>query len=232
MTALVLIAHGSPDPRSAHCTRKLAAQLQRNWTAGPVVAAFMEHNEPRLDGAVRQLDMEGELDIIVVPLLLSRAFHGRVDIPRAIAGVREISAATIRCAEVIGADEALLPALERALPAAVPVVLAVAGTRDVAAQQDLDELTEAWSRSRGTAVTVGHASQGTPDIATAIAELESAHGTTAAIASFVLFEGILPDRIAAAAGARYVTPPLFNSPELADIVIARAHATQTAVVTR
>ncbi|MFZ4486984.1 MAG: sirohydrochlorin chelatase [Candidatus Nanopelagicales bacterium] len=241
MTALILIAHGSPDPRAAWCTRELAARVQNLWPIGPVVAAFIEHDEPRLDDAVGRLVDDGEDDIIVVPLLLSRAFHGRVDVPKAVAAVRASSTAVIRCAEVIGADKALLPALERSLPGAAPVVLAVAGTADAAAQRDLDGLAAAWSRQRGTAVVVAHASQATPDVATAIKDLEraqdaqgahSAKGTQAAVASFVLFEGILPDRIRAAAGPRHVTPALFTSPEIADLIIDRALAARSPVVSR
>ena len=216
MTALILLAHGSPDPRAAPCTHHVAERVQACWPEGQVIAAFIEHDEPRLDEAVRRLEVLGEDDIIIVPLLLSRAFHGRVDVPNAVAAVRETSSAAIRCAEVIGADEELLPALERGLPAAVPVVLAVAGTNDAAAQQDLDRLAGAWSLQRGAPVIVGHASQASPDI-------------TAAIASFVLFEGVLPDRIRAAAGSRCVTTPLFTSPELTRLVINRAQAARTSV---
>jgi hypothetical protein len=57
-------------------------------------------------------------------------------------------------------------------------------------------------------------------------------GTEAAIASFVLFEGVLPDRIRAVAGNRCVTPPLFTSPELVGLVIDRAHAARPAQVSR
>ena len=229
MTALILLAHGSPDPRAAPCTHHVAEKVQACWPEGQVIAAFIEHDEPRLDEAVRRLEVLGEDDIIIVPLLLSRAFHGRVDVPNAVAAVRETSSAAIRCAEVIGADEELLPALERGLPAAVPVVLAVAGTNDAAAQQDLDRLAGAWSLQRGAPVIVGHASQASPDITAAIAELESVHSATAAIASFVLFEGVLPDRIRAAAGSRCVTTPLFTSPELTRLVINRAQAARTSV---
>lgn len=232
MTALVLIAHGSPDPRAARCTSILADRVQDDWREGPVVAAFIEHDEPRLDEAVRRLELSSERDIIVVPLLLSRAFHGRVDVPAAVAAARATSQAEIACADVIGADERLLPALDRALPTAAPVVLAVAGTRDAGAQHDFDALAAKWSMLRGTPVIVGHASQAEPDIATAIDAIETMSGTEAAIASFVLFDGVLPDRIRVAGGNRCVTPPLFTAPELAGLIIDRARAAQSALVGR
>jgi sirohydrochlorin ferrochelatase len=206
--------------------------VQDDWREGPVVAAFIEHDEPRLDEAVRRLELSSERDIIVVPLLLSRAFHGRVDVPAAVAAARATSQAEIACADVIGADERLLPALDRALPTAAPVVLAVAGTRDAVAQHDFDALAAKWSMLRGAPVIVGHASQAEPDIATAIDAIETMSGTEAAIASFVLFEGVLPDRIRAVAGNRCVTPPLFTSPELVGLVIDRAHAARPAQVSR
>ncbi len=232
MTALVLIAHGSPDPRAARCTNNLADRVQDDWLEGPVVAAFIEHDEPRLDEAVRRLELSSEHDIIVVPLLLSRAFHGRVDVPAAVAAARTTSQAEIACADVIGANERLLPALDRALPTSAPVVLAVAGTRDSGAQHDFDALAAKWSLLRGTPVIVGHSSQAEPDIATAIDAIEAMSGTEAAIASFVLFEGVLPDRIRAAAGNRCVTPPLFTAPELAGLIIDRARAARSALVGR
>jgi len=232
MTALVLIGHGSPDPRAARCTSILADRVQDSWHEGPVVAAFIEHDEPRLDEAVRGLERSSEHDIIVVPLLLSRAFHGRVDVPAAVAAARATSQAEIACADVIGANERLLPALDRTLPASAPVVLAVAGTRDSGAQHDFDALAVKWSLLRGTPIIVGHASQAEPDIATAIDAIESMSGTESAIASFVLFEGVLPDRIRAAAGNRCVTPPLFTAPELAGLIIDRARAARSALVER
>lgn len=232
MTALVLIAHGSPDPRAARCTSIIAERVQDAWREGPVIAAFIEHDEPRLDAAVHGLELSGERHIIVVPLLLSRAFHGRVDVPAAVASARVTASAAIACAEVIGADERLLPALDHALPSGVPVVLAVAGTRDTKAQNDLGSLAHTWSLLRGTPVIVGHAAQADPDIATAIGTIETHTGVEAAVASFVLFEGVLPDRIRSASGSRCVTPPLFTSPELVGLVIDRAHAARPAQVSR
>jgi hypothetical protein len=125
MTAVVLLAHGSPDPRSSDATRALGAVLQGRSFETTVVVAFLQHNAPTLSDAVASLARRHS-EAIVVPAFLSLAStredaRGRPP-PRAPreSGSRRGSARSRRI---------LLEALDRALPPG-PAVLATAGTTD------------------------------------------------------------------------------------------------------
>jgi len=84
MTYGVLLAHGSPDPRSARWVACAAAGASTR--AGfPVVGAFLDHDSPRLDAAVAAAGTDDE--VVVLPLLLSSAFHARVDVPAAVSAL-------------------------------------------------------------------------------------------------------------------------------------------------
>lgn len=118
MSAVVLLAHGSPDPRSGATVRAAADRLSRR-VGPPVVAAFLDHDEPRLDGAVAAL---AEDEVAVLPLLLSRAFHARVDVPQAAADLDR----AVELLEPLGHPAGALDALLRR--SGGPVVVVAAGT--------------------------------------------------------------------------------------------------------
>jgi sirohydrochlorin ferrochelatase len=82
MSVVVLLAHGSPDPRSGDAVRRAAARLATR-TGSPVIAAFLDHEQPDLAQAVATVDD----DVVVLPLLLSSAYHAKVDVPAAVDAV-------------------------------------------------------------------------------------------------------------------------------------------------
>ena len=218
MTAVILLAHGSPDPRSAAAARDLADRLQDR--IGLVArAAFLQHDVETLEEVCRRLLDEGERSAVVVPALLTRAFHSRTDVPAAVAEARRTSRLSLRVAEPIGSDARLLPAMDRHLPPG-PRVLATAGTRDPGAQADLGKLAVVWAPD----AVVGHAAQADPDVATAIARLEARTGAAVSVGSFVLFPGLLPDRIRRAAAGRPTSPPLSAEPETVEVIVDRLDA--------
>lgn len=226
MTAVILLAHGSPDPRSASAARRLATSLQRRMPGFRVDAAFLQHDTPTLGAICESLVSVGVARAIVVPVFLSNAFHTRVDVPQAMADARADSNLALDVTAPIGPDDALLGALDRSLPPG-PVVLATAGTTDPEAQGDFERLAAAWAGRRCAPVAVGYASQAEPSVATAIAGVEARTGQQTAVACFVLFPGILPDRIAAAAGGRTIAGPLHAEVELLDVLEKRVRASLT-----
>lgn len=225
MTVAILLAHGSPDRRSGDAARALAATFEGRSFDTTVRVAFLQHDEPTLTEVADDLAREGVESAIVVPAFLSSASHVRVDVPQAVDDAEAASGLHLDVTEPIGPDGALLAALDRALPAG-PAVLATAGTSDVDARVAFERLAEIWADRRGAPVLVAYASQAGPDVATAVAELEQATGQGAVVGSFVLFPGVLPDRIVAAAGARSVTRPLFSEVEILDLIESRIHAAQ------
>ena len=219
MIDVILLAHGSPDPRAQAAAEEFALAVEVVHADAQVHCAFLDHG-PSLTDVVTTLADEGIGRAVVVPAFLSHAFHVRVDVPREIEAAQRATGVELVTTMPIGTDGALLELLDELLPEG-PVTLAIAGTRDPHAEEQLRRVAERWSRRRASPVVLAHASMGSPTVPEAIEELEAASGTRASVAAFVLFPGVLPDRITQAAGDRFVTDPLYTTPAAVGIVVER-----------
>lgn len=110
--AVVLVAHGSRDPRAAASTTSLARAVQRARPDWLVHASYLDHAGPR------PLDVLAGLPgprAVLVPLLLTAAYHGRVDLPAVIRDAASLPL-TVTATDVLGpASPLLLAALTRRL---------------------------------------------------------------------------------------------------------------------
>jgi sirohydrochlorin ferrochelatase len=232
----VLVAHGSRDPRAARSTWALTRAVRRR-AGGPVDAAFLDFSTPRLADALAA-------PAVVVPLLLTAAYHGRVDVPAEIARAAS-EGADVPLAEVLGpvggpvpdraALELMVAALVRRLTeaggsagsGADGVVLAAAGSREPSAWETVESVADALSAVLGLPCRVGYASGTGPGTGASVAAL-AAHGARRiAVAGYFLAPGRLYDRAveqALAAGAAVAAAPLGDAPEIVDLVLARADA--------
>ena len=219
MVDVILLAHGSPDPRAQSAALAFARAVETVHSEAHVHCAFLDHG-PSLTEVVADIAAQGVGRAIVVPAFLSHAFHVRVDVPREVDAAQHSTGVELVLTMPIGTDGALLELLDDLLPDG-PVTLAIAGTRDPDAHEQLLRVAERWSRRRASPVVLAHASMGSPTIPEALEELEAASGVRASVASFVLFPGVLPDRIAEAAGDRFVTDPLYLTPAAVSVVVER-----------
>lgn len=238
---LLLIAHGSRDPRHAATVEELAGRVRLLRPGVETATAYLDHCAPRIPQVVGRLD---GAPAVAVPLLLGRAFHARSDIP---AALREAGAG-LALADVLGPSPLLLDALDRRLAEAglqvgsatvrarTGVVLAAAGSSDRAANAATRAVAAEWQRTRGwAAVEVAYASAAPPQVPDAIATLRSRGVRQVAVAPYLLAPGLLPDRIAAAAhaaSADLTSPVLGAAPEIAHLLLQRydeARLTATAV---
>jgi sirohydrochlorin ferrochelatase len=98
--AVVLVAHGSRDPRAAAATEALARAVRRARPRWDVRAAYLDHAGPR------PLDVLAALRApraVLVPLLLTNAYHGRVDIPAVLDEAAALPlTVTVTLADVLG----------------------------------------------------------------------------------------------------------------------------------
>ena len=85
---VVLVAHGSRDPRAAAATRALARAVAAARPGLPVLTSYLDHTDPSPGQVLRGLQEAGYRSAVVVPLLLTAAYHQRVDIPGAISAAR------------------------------------------------------------------------------------------------------------------------------------------------
>ncbi|KDN86201.1 sirohydrochlorin chelatase [Kitasatospora cheerisanensis] len=234
---LLLLAHGSRDPRHAATVEALADAIRALRPELPVSTAYLDHCAPRIAQVAPRL-----ADAIAVPLLLNRAFHAKHDIPAAL----RAAGSQVPVADVLGPSPLLLDALDRRLAesgldvadpdvrARTGIVLAAAGSSDPAANATTRAVAATWRRTRGwAAVTTAYAAT-TPTVTDALATLRSDPAVRrTAVAPYLLAPGLLPDRIAAASTtADHLAPVLGAAPELARLVLTRhteaAAATRTA----
>ncbi|MFE6891101.1 sirohydrochlorin chelatase [Streptomyces sp. NPDC057694] len=226
---LLVIAHGSRDPRHAATVHALVREARAQRPGVRVETAFLDFNVPSVSGVLESLAAEGVRDVVALPLLLTRAFHAKADIP---AVLREAPRGLrIRQADVLGPSPLLVSALERRLyeaglsPADKPttgVVLASAGSSDPEAIAVIAEIAREWRHTGWCAVRPAFASASLPRTEDAVRELRALGCERVAVAPYVLAPGRLPDRIAAgAADADVLGGVLGAAPEVARVLLRR-----------
>ncbi|WP_336083297.1 sirohydrochlorin chelatase [Nocardia sp. SSK8] len=110
--ALLAVAHGSRDPRSAATMAAVVAEIAAARPDRTVRLAFLDLSTPSVDQVVDNLATQGHRDVIVVPLLLGNAFHARVDLPALLAeAARRHPRLRFTQADVLGPDPLLIAAL-------------------------------------------------------------------------------------------------------------------------
>jgi sirohydrochlorin ferrochelatase len=237
--ALLLVAHGSRDPRHAAAIGALTARVRLLLPGVRVETGYLDFDAPSVRDALARLYAGGARDVVAAPLLLTRAFHAKTDIPAALdEAVSALPGLNVRQADVLGPHPLLVRALERRLreaglrPGDAPttgVVLASAGSSDPEASAVIAETAREWRHTgRWCAVRPAFASAVSPRPADAVRALRAAGARRVAVAPYVLAPGRLPDRIAAdaaEAGADVLAPVLGPAPELARVVVERYAAT-------
>ncbi|WP_079104855.1 sirohydrochlorin chelatase [Streptomyces prasinopilosus] len=83
--ALVVVAHGSRDPRARSTVRALLDRVRTLRPGLPVHLGHIELNEPLLADTLAGLHARGTGRAVLVPLLFGRGHHVKRDIPRAAA---------------------------------------------------------------------------------------------------------------------------------------------------
>jgi len=232
--ALVALAHGSRDPRSAQTIKALVDEVKATRPDLRVEPAFLELSRPSFDTVVDRLVKAGYDEIVVVPLLLTRAYHAKVDVPEAIAaaGARHANL-RIRATDVLGLEPVFLEVLDRRLRAALKearvreldaLVLAAAGSSDALANQAVTRLARLWGSTHKLPTLAAYASAAPPATGEAVRQFRAEGRRHIAVGSLFLAPGTLPDRaaeLALEAGAVAVSAPLGADPEVARIVLAR-----------
>ena len=228
---MVLVAHGSRDPRAAAATEALARAVRLAHPEWLTYAAYLDHAGPR------PLDVLASVPsrrAVLVPLLLTEAYHGRVDLPAVLEAAAGLPV-KVTLAGVLGprpeaagrdVSPLLIDALIRRLPAAGldGVVLAAAGTRDPDARKTVDAVAAALSERLSLPCAVAYASAALPTAGDAVDLLRTSGARRVGVSAYFLAPGFLYDlavRSAREAGARTVAEPLGAAPELVRLIAAR-----------
>ncbi|MFD8591562.1 sirohydrochlorin chelatase [Streptomyces sp. NPDC059637] len=232
--ALVVVAHGSRDPRALRTVRALLAEVRAQRPGVPVALGHIELNEPLLGDTLARLNGEA----VLVPLLFGRGFHVKEDLPGALARAPHLRA---RVAPPLGPHPLLAQALHarlaeagwRPLPAGRrgpagggrarggAVVLASAGSRDPQSADDVRGIAHLLASRLGVPVVPARAAA-SPSVPEAVADLTARGHDRIAVASCFIAPGRFSARCAAAAppGA-VVSAPLGDHPAMARLVLHR-----------
>lgn len=246
MSKLLLVAHGSRDPRYAASFETLRRRLREQGheteighlgLCGPdvVEAARRLAREP---GTAHAHGHSAE-PIVAVPMFLNHGYHVAHDVPEAVAAARAAIAshARIVVAEPLGPHPLLIESMESRLRELgvwpgdpdTAVILASAGTSDAAARGVLEGLAARWARTGWHSVSPAYAGAAAPDAARAVAGARAAGARDVVIASYFLAPGLLADRVATGAPEIRMAAPLATpeqvDPALPRLVIRRAAET-------
>ncbi len=232
--ALVALAHGSRDPRSAQTVQALTDEVRRLRPDLRIEAAFLELARPTFAAVVDRLAAEGYDEIVVVPLLLSEAYHAKVDVPSVVAGATaQHEGLRIRVTAVLGLENDFLDVLDRRLREALTtarvreldaLVLAAAGTSDPLATQSIHRLARLWGARHRLPTMIAFASAAPPSTGEAVRAFRAQGRRHIAVGALFLAPGLLYDRaaeLAVEAGAVAVSQPFGAHPEVARTVLAR-----------
>ncbi|MGW9074911.1 sirohydrochlorin chelatase [Streptomyces yangpuensis] len=238
---LLVIAHGSRDPRHAATVHALTRRVRALRPGLRVETAFLDFNAPRVEQVLGALHADGVRDVVALPLLLTRAFHAKADIPAALSeALTRLPGLAVSVADVLGPSPLLVEALERRLSeagitpadrATTAVVLASAGSTDPEAIAVIAEIAREWRHTGWCAVRPAFASAALPRTEDAVRALRAEGFARVAVAPYVIAPGRLPDRIVAgagAAGADVVADVLGAAPELALLLLRRYDAAAAA----
>ncbi|MDT0345216.1 sirohydrochlorin chelatase [Streptomyces litchfieldiae] len=217
---LVAVAHGSPDPRAAGAVTALIRLVRALRPGLRVELGHLETDEPLLADTLAGLRGRA----VLVPLLFSRGYHVKHDIPSVLARFApHLDAVTAGC---LGPHPLLAEALHSRLAEAgyrrgSAVVLAAAGSLDPESAAGTQYTANMLSaRLGGVPVLPAYASAARPTVPEAIEGLREAGHREISVASCFVAPGLFHTRCAEAAPG-VVAAPLGSHPALARLLLHR-----------
>ncbi|MEO3751227.1 CbiX/SirB N-terminal domain-containing protein [Streptomyces sp. B6B3] len=221
---LVAVAHGSPDPRAQHAVRALVRLVGALRPGLRVELGYLETDRPLLRDTLAGLSGTA----VLVPLLFSRGYHVKHDLPAVLAAARAAGRLDAVTAACLGPHPLLAEVLHQRLLEAgyrrgSPVVLAAAGSLDPESAAGTRHTADLLStRLGGVPVLPGYASAAQPTVPEAVAALRADRHPAAhiAVASCFVAPGLFATRCAEAAPG-VVSAPLGAHPILARLLLHR-----------
>lgn len=232
--ALIALAHGSRDKRTPATITALVDEVRAQRPDLRIEAAFLDLSRPAFQTVVDRLVKAGYDEIVVVPLMLTEAFHAAADVPAALAAAAgRHQQLKIRSTAVLGLEACFLEVLDVRMREALShsrvreldaLVLCATGSSDPLANQSVARLARLWGTHHKLPVTAAFASAAPPAAGEAVRAFRAQGRRHIAVASLFLTPGFLPDRaaeLALEAGAVAVSEPLGAHPEVARTILAR-----------
>lgn len=227
--ALIAVAHGSRDPRSAATMSAVAADIAAARPDIDVRLAFLDLNAPSVEQVVHAVAAQGHTRAVVAPLLLGSAYHARVDLPGLLATARTAHPQLLLTqADVLGPDPRLIATLrDRTLAALGPaeaaprtnvgVAVAAVGTASAQANARTSDVARHLAALTGWHTEICFATT-EPSVTQAISRLRASGAEHLLVAPWFLAPGLLTDRLAATAPDVVHAPVIGPNTALTEIV--------------
>lgn len=110
---IVVLAHGSRHPRADRAV-SLIADATSALSGRDVYAAHLDFSPATLGNVVHVLAAKGHKEAVVVPLLFTKAFHARYDVPQAVAEAEAATGVRLLLTEGLGSGEDMAQVVARA----------------------------------------------------------------------------------------------------------------------
>jgi sirohydrochlorin ferrochelatase len=216
--ALVLVAHGTRNPKGVELVASLAESVRPR--VGTVRVAFVDVLGPSPEEVLRDSALMSS--VVVVPAFLASGYHVHVDLPR------EIDAsghADVHVTRALGPDPALAAIMLEQLRRAGwrpgdSVVLAAAGSSDPRAVSDVERARRQLADAASTTVVTGYIATGRPRVPCVVARLRANGADRVFVASYLLAPGLFHTRLRNC-GATAVTEPLGRHEGVVDLLVSR-----------
>jgi sirohydrochlorin cobaltochelatase len=203
--ALLVVGHGSRDPRGAREFHELMAMVRERDPALAVEGGFIELSRPPISECVERLAGGGARSIAAVPLMLLAAGHAKDDVPATL--VREKIAhpeVDFRYGRALGIRPELLSLMDERISAVIPgeereetaVLVVGRGSSDPDANSDLAKISRLFFEGRPyPLVETAYVSLTPPSVAAGLERLKRLGARRIAVFSYFLFTGVLEERI-------------------------------------
>ncbi len=209
--ALMIVGHGSRDPRGAREFHDLVDLVRWRNPSLTVEGGFIELSCPPISECVDRLADRGARNIAAVPLMLLAAGHAKDDIPATLVrekmGHPEMSFSYGRA---LGIRPELLELMEERISAIVPegekeetaVLVVGRGSFDPDANSELSKIARLFYEGRPyPVVESAYVSMTPPDVANGLDRCFKLGAKRVVIFSYFLFTGVLEERIRGQGGA-------------------------------
>lgn len=202
--ALLLVGHGTRDPRGVREFEELVELTRRRNPELPIEGGFIELSRPPISECVERL-AEGSRRISAVPLMLFAAGHAKDDIPATL--VREKMShpdLSFRYGRALGIRPELLQLMDERVSAVVPkeekeetaVLVVGRGSSDPDANSDLSKVARLFWEGRPYSMVEGaYVSMTPPSVVEGLERCRRLGARRVVVFSYFLFTGVLEERI-------------------------------------
>ena len=203
--ALLIVGHGSRDPRGAREFHELVALARECNPSLSVEGGFIELSRPPISECVNRLAGGGARNIAAVPLMLLAAGHAKDDIPATL--VREKMShpeVGFEYGRALGIRPELLELMDEKISAAVPeeekeetaVLVVGRGSSDPDTNSDLFKVSRLFYEGRPyPMVEAAYVSMTPPSVHEGLERLRRLGAKKIVVFSYFLFTGVLEERI-------------------------------------